>query len=117
MFGYEDADGQVKPFWERDMRELGEVLVKGLYTYTKMLKELERELKLTNGWLKPSKMKELTGHLATEQLKQNQLMKKLEQKSAKIDDIQQRKREQVQQVRMKNERLSLNKHKDSAKKP
>ena len=103
MFGFEDADGQVKPFWERDMRELGEVLVKGLYTYTKMLKELERELKVTNGWLKPSKMKELTGNLASEQLKQSQLKKKLDQKSAKIDDIQQRKREHVQQVRIKNE--------------
>ena len=62
-------------------------------------------------------MKELTGHLASEQLKQSQLKKKLDQKSAKIDDIQQRKREHVQQVRIKNERLSLNKHKDSAKKP
>ena len=62
-------------------------------------------------------MKELTGNLASEQLKQSQLKKKLDQKSAKIDDIQQRKREHVQQVRIKNERLSLNKHKDSAKKP
>lgn len=36
-----------------------------------MLKEIEMELKLTGGWLKPSKLKEFTGVLATEELKEH----------------------------------------------
>lgn len=34
-----------------------------------MLKQIEFELKITGGWLKPSKLKEFSGILATEELK------------------------------------------------
>lgn len=42
-----------------------------------MLWEIEMELKITGGWLKPSKLKEFTGILATEELKEQMKAKKL----------------------------------------
>jgi hypothetical protein len=42
--------------------------MKSLKEYSKLLKHIEYELKTTNGWLKPSKFKEITGVPAAELL-------------------------------------------------
>lgn len=58
--------------------EIGENLGKSLIEYRQCLKQIEKELALTNGWLKPKLLLEVTGTPAAEKLA-NDLEKKLKQ--------------------------------------
>ena len=59
-FGYNDGDS-VKPWMKKDLTSMGEYLCQSFYSYSIMLKEIDLELKVTGGWLKPSKLKQFTG--------------------------------------------------------
>jgi len=57
---------EVIPFTIKDYYTLGEMLLKSLLEYNTLIKGLEKELITTRGWLKPSRLIELTGTPATE---------------------------------------------------
>ena len=60
--------------------EFGECIAKSLLEYSVLLKNLEKELQLTNGWLKPSKFKEVSGTPALQVLTKRMEIEKKEQK-------------------------------------
>ena len=57
-FDYGDT---FKEFTADDLRNLGVDLVLALYHYQKVLLEIEKELIITKGWLKPKRLLEVTG--------------------------------------------------------
>ena len=60
FFGYQ-KDNTVVPFGLEEFNSLGESFCKALLEYSYLLKELEKEFVYTKGWLKPGKLKELSG--------------------------------------------------------
>lgn len=50
----------------KDYKDIGEQFIRSIYEYCLLEKQLEKELALTNGWLKPHKLLELTGMSAAE---------------------------------------------------
>jgi len=60
FYGYLKAN-TVTTFNVRDYFALGEVLLSSLLEYHYLLKGLEKEMLVTKGWLKPSRLIELTG--------------------------------------------------------
>lgn len=50
-----------KCFYPSHLHELGVVVLLGMHDYHFALKSLELELKINGGWLKPNRMKELSG--------------------------------------------------------
>ena len=69
FYGY-DKGGETTEFSEQEFFQIGRELAHTLNTYCFLEKELERELKFTNGWLKPSRLKEITGKPAAEALRE-----------------------------------------------
>lgn len=59
-YGY-NRGTDVKPFTDFDYFSIGEVFLDSLVEYHYVLKSIENELVITKGWLKPSKLIELTG--------------------------------------------------------
>lgn len=66
-FGYKRGD-EICPYAVDDYYGLGEALLQSLLEYHYVLKDLEKELIITRGWLKPSKLIELTGTPAADVL-------------------------------------------------
>ena len=60
IFGYHNGF-ELAPYSLSDLGQIGEEICKSLLEYTILLKSLEKELQMTNGWLKPSKFKEVSG--------------------------------------------------------
>ncbi len=56
------------PFTPEHYLDIGESLAKSLIEYRLCLKQIEKELALTNGWLKPKLLLEITGTPAAEKL-------------------------------------------------
>jgi len=52
---------EITPFGNQGYFEIGEALLKSLLEYHYVIKEIEQELIITRGWLKPSKLIEITG--------------------------------------------------------
>ena len=67
FFGYMRGD-EISPFDPDKLKALGCSLLESLAEYYYVLKGLEKELELTRGWLKPSRLMEVTGPLASEEL-------------------------------------------------
>lgn len=80
LYGYHNGE-KIIPHSGESFNELGESIAKSLLEYSFLLKSLEKELKLTNGWLKPSKFKEVSGVPARQVLLKRLEDEKKEQKS------------------------------------
>ena len=59
-FGYVHGD-EIRPFTIEDYSSIGECFLHSLLEYHYVLKDIEKELINTRGWLKPSKLIEITG--------------------------------------------------------
>eukprot|EP00826_Nyctotherus_ovalis_P025568 TRINITY_DN1982_c0_g1_i6.p1 TRINITY_DN1982_c0_g1~~TRINITY_DN1982_c0_g1_i6.p1 ORF type:complete len:381 (-),score=119.60 TRINITY_DN1982_c0_g1_i6:20-1162(-) len=100
FYGYLRGD-QIAPYQTSDYHTLGHTLLHSLVEYYYVLKKLEKELVLTNGWLKPSRLLTVTGALAAEEL-----AKKLknEKKEERIKERLKRMNETSQQFRERRRR-------------
>lgn len=67
FFGYTRSD-EVAAFGCKEFYEIGRMFLRSLVEYYYVLKGLEKELVLTKGWLKPSRLLALTGVLAADEL-------------------------------------------------
>lgn len=79
IYGYNNGM-ELTPYTLENFSEIGQEICKSLLEYTVLLKSLEKELQLTNGWLKPSKFKEVSGTPALLLLNKKLEMDKKEQK-------------------------------------
>lgn len=83
FYGYEFGD-EIKPYDESALFNLGGTFCLSLLEYIYLLRNLEHELLHTNGWLKPSKMKEISGTPAQELLSKRLEEEKREGKMLEI---------------------------------
>ena len=60
--------GEIKQFGQCELEELASQLMFALLEYTSLLRQIEKEMFLNHGWLKPSQLKALTGTPAQEVL-------------------------------------------------
>lgn len=60
--------GEIKKYGVTELEELAGELLQSLLEYTSLLRQIEKEMYLNHGWLKPSRLKELTGTPAQEVL-------------------------------------------------
>lgn len=60
FYGYQIGKDTI-PFGPKSYMEIGESLMKALIEYRICLKQIEKELVVTNGWLKPKLLLEVTG--------------------------------------------------------
>lgn len=67
--GYDYADA-FRFFQVEDFKNLGSALLASLQKYQQILQEIQKELELTRGWLKPKRLLEVTGKTAQEVLRQ-----------------------------------------------
>ena len=67
-YGYMRGD-EIVAYNDEDYFSIGVSLLHSLLQYTFMLKQIEKEMIVTKGWLKPSKLIQLTGIPAAELLK------------------------------------------------
>ena len=98
FYGYARGD-QVSPYLPEDHRALGRAFLLALLEYHELLKEIERELASTRGWLKPSKLIALTGtpaavHLA-EQIAQQKEAHKRQERISRIQNLLHEKKERA----------------------
>ena len=82
FFGYMRGN-EITPFTIKDYYEIGYTFLKSLVEYYYVLKLLEKELILTKGWLKPSRLLALTGVLAADKLEKKLALEKREAKVKK----------------------------------
>ncbi len=61
FYGYDFGEDQYRMFTERDYEEVGIKLCQSIFDLHFLWKSIRNELKLTNGWLKPRKLIEMTG--------------------------------------------------------
>lgn len=77
FFGYTRGNETI-PFQAEDYYSLGQSLLLSFLEYHYVLKKLEKELMVTRGWLKPSKLFAVTGILAADALAQRLLSERKE---------------------------------------
>jgi len=115
FYGYNRGD-DICPYGIEDYYSIGESFLQSLLEYHYVLKDLEKEMLITRGWLKPSKLIALTGTPAAELLakkiaKEKEELKRKERQS-KIQSIIGAKKEkactQIKKVHQRN----TEKHKD-----
>ena len=82
FFGYA-LGAETVAFDKRLYRETGASLGRALAQYKLLLKQIEKELALTNGWLKPKLLLEVTGTPAAEKLASEIAQKLKEEKKRK----------------------------------
>lgn len=82
FFGHRRGDAVVQ-FETEDYYELGRMVLVALEEYHLVLKKLEKELIVTNGWLKPYRLFEVTGVLAADELAKEIAAKKKSEKAKK----------------------------------
>ena len=69
FYGYDYGNLFVKDYSTDDLRELGMNLVNALDQYRLLLLDIQKDLNLTGGWLKPNLMRRVTGVPAAEVLR------------------------------------------------
>lgn len=85
LYGYHNGE-KIVPYTLENYTNLGQDIGKSLLEYTILLKSLEKDLQLTNGWLKPSKFKEISGTPALQLLTKKLEIERKEQKNIDIRD-------------------------------
>ena len=85
FFGYMKGDTVFK-YTKEDFFEIGESLMKSLLEYSNLLKQLEHDLIITKGWLKPSKLIQITGTPAADVFKRSLSLQKEEAKKKQRQD-------------------------------
>ncbi len=68
FYGYDFGEEQSKCFTAHDYMEVGSNFCLSVFDLHFMWKSIRNELKLTNGWLKPRKLIEMTGTPAAQLL-------------------------------------------------
>ena len=90
FYGYVRGD-EIVQYSADDYSSIGETFLTSLLEYHYMLKEIEQEMVITRGWLKPSKLIELTGTPAADLLAKKIAHEKEEirrkQRVSKIKDV------------------------------
>ena len=61
FYGYDFGEDEHKPFSVGDYQEIGIKFCQSIYELHFLWKDIRKEMKLTNGWLKPFKLIEMTG--------------------------------------------------------
>eukprot|EP00347_Sterkiella_histriomuscorum_P022485 403338316 len=90
FYGYDYGEDQHKCFTETDYQEVGSKLCQSIFEMHFLWKSIRNELKLTNGWLKPRKLIEMTGTPAAQVLHEElQRKKKEDQKRRAIEQYEQ----------------------------
>lgn len=87
FFGYEVGEGESKCFTQDDYKDIGLKFTMAIYDMHFLWKDIKRELRITQGWLKPRTLYELTGV---------PLAQKLAEEAAAVK-VQQRKQNAIQQ--------------------
>ena len=64
-----DYGDQFKEFTPFDFRKLGADILSSVHQYKRVLDEIQKELNITRGWLKPKRLLEVTGQTAQERLR------------------------------------------------
>lgn len=68
FFGYQIGANDTQVFTPDDYRFIGESLSKSFVEYRNCLKQIEKELSVTHGWLKPKLLLEVTGIPAAQKI-------------------------------------------------
>jgi len=88
FYGYIRGDSIVS-YEEKDYYSLGQALLSALLEYYYVVKDLEKEMKITKGWLKPSRLIELTGTPAADILAKELVKQKEElQRRSRMQKLQ-----------------------------
>jgi hypothetical protein len=61
FYGYELGEGESKCFTSEDYKDIGLKFTMAIYDMHFIWKDIKRELRITNGWLKPRTLNEKTG--------------------------------------------------------
>ena len=61
FYGYDFGEDDYKLFTTEDYAEIGTKFCTSIYEMHFLWKDIRNELKITNGWLKPRKLFEVTG--------------------------------------------------------
>ncbi len=98
FYGYMRGD-EILPYTPDDYATIGEALLMSMLEYHYLLKEIEKELVITRGWLKPSKLKQLTGtpaaDLLARKIAQQKEEAKRKQRVSKIKSVLRAKRDKA----------------------
>jgi cytosolic carboxypeptidase protein 2/3 len=78
FYGYDFGEDSHKWFTEKEYHEVGSTLCLSIFDLHFLWKSIRNELKLTNGWLKPRKLLEMTGVPAAQLLNEELQKKKKE---------------------------------------
>jgi len=106
LWGY-DYGEQVIPFTDESLEQLGRDFLLSLLEYTYVWAELTREFILTGGWLKPSKLIEVTGTPAQKVLDRQLKEEKEEKRKQEIrDKLKKLKAKETKRTRNKTIRLA-----------
>ena len=103
-FGYR-RDKEIIPFQIADYYELGQSLLFALLEYHYVLKKLEKELIITRGWLKPSRLFAITSELTADILEKKILLEKKEGRKKLIEMSLQKKLNEKQGLLKKSSKL------------
>ncbi|CDW74793.1 zinc carboxypeptidase family protein [Stylonychia lemnae] len=87
FYGYDFGEDSHKTFEQKDYQELGVKLCQSIFDLHFLWKSIRNELKLTNGWLKPRKLIEITGIPAAQLLNEEMQRKKKEDQKKKAIEI------------------------------
>lgn len=83
FLGYDIGDGQFKLFHEDDYKKVGHKFCQSVNELHFMWKAIKRELQVTNGWLKPRTLIEMTGKPAAQIVADEQNRKRKEENKKK----------------------------------
>jgi len=61
FYGYDFGDDNAKEYSESDYSSVGKKFCSALHEFYFVWKQIERELNVTKGWLKPRVLNEMTG--------------------------------------------------------
>lgn len=61
FYGYELGEDESKCFTSEDYKDIGLKFAMAIYDMHFIWKDIKRELRITNGWLKPRTLNEMTG--------------------------------------------------------
>jgi hypothetical protein len=61
FYGYDYGEKETKIFTTKEYEDIGNKFCVSIYKLHFLWKQIRKELQVTNGWLKPRKLNELTG--------------------------------------------------------
>lgn len=82
FYGY-NLGKDIIPYTIEDYNRIGKSLMQSILEYTYVLKSLTKEMAITRGWLKPSRLVQLGGTLAADELEKKIALEKEEEKKSK----------------------------------